>query len=149
MPSTLLKNFSFEEQRGTSLIAKEPIGVCGLITPWNWPPYQITSKVAPAMAAGCTVVLKPCELAPFTGLLFAEVMHEAGAPAGVFNLVTATGQVSAPRCRPSRRRHGLVHRFDPRRRDVAQAAAATIKRVTQELGGKCPNVVSTTSSPRP
>ena len=76
---------------------REAIGVCGLITPWNWPLYQITAKVGPALAAGCTIVLKPSELSPLSALLFAEVMHDAGVPAGVFNLVNGTGRRSAPR----------------------------------------------------
>jgi aldehyde dehydrogenase (NAD+) len=77
--------------QGTTAIVREPIGVCGLITPWNWPLYQITAKVAPALAAGCTIVLKPSELSPLSALLFAQVLHEAGLPPGVFNLVNGLG----------------------------------------------------------
>ncbi|MDP1643633.1 MAG: aldehyde dehydrogenase family protein, partial [Phenylobacterium sp.] len=87
----ILKDFKFEEDRGSTMIVKEPIGVCSFITPWNWPLNQIMCKVAPALATGCTMVLKPSEVAPFTGQIFAEIMHEAGVPAGVFNLVHGDG----------------------------------------------------------
>src|SRR5215472_15381855 len=87
----VLKNFKFEEDRGQTRLVKEPIGVCGLITPWNWPINQIACKVVPAIATGCTMVLKPSEEAPFSAILWAEVMHAAGVPAGVFNLVNGTG----------------------------------------------------------
>ena len=87
----VLKNFKFEEERGTTKIVKEPIGVCGMITPWNWPINQIACKVVPALATGCTMVLKPSEIAPFSGYLWAEVLHAAGVPAGVFNLVNGDG----------------------------------------------------------
>ncbi|MFH6782308.1 MULTISPECIES: aldehyde dehydrogenase family protein [Methylobacterium] len=137
-----LATFPFLSQRGTTAIAREAIGVCALITPWNWPLYQITAKVGPALAAGCTVVLKPSELSPLSALLFAEVMHEAGCPAGVFNLVNGTGPVvgAALATHPEvdmisitgSTRAGVL---------VAQAAAPTVKRVAQELGGKSPNVV--------
>jgi len=120
---------------------REPIGVCGLITPWNWPLYQITAKVAPAIAAGCTVVLKPSELSPLSALLFAQLVHDAGLPAGVFNLVNGGGAEvgAAMAAHPDidmisitgSNRAGAL---------VAQAAAPTVKRVTQELGGKSPNV---------
>jgi aldehyde dehydrogenase (NAD+) len=83
----VLKNFRFEEQRGATMIVKEPVGVCGLITPWNWPMNQIAVKVFPALATGCTVVLKPSEVSPFSGQIFAEIIHAAGVPAGVFNLI--------------------------------------------------------------
>jgi aldehyde dehydrogenase (NAD+) len=86
-----LEKFSFEEQQGNHLIAREPIGVCGLITPWNWPLNQIGAKLGPALATGCTVVLKPSEIAPLNALIVAEVMHEAGVPAGVFNLINGDG----------------------------------------------------------
>jgi len=86
-----LKNFEFEEQNRTTLIVKEPIGVCALITPWNWPVNQVACKVAPALAAGCTMVLKPSEIAPFDAMIFAEVVDAAGVPAGVFNLVNGDG----------------------------------------------------------
>ena len=90
-----LRDFAFETETHGIFVRKEPIGVVAAITPWNWPLYQITAKVAPALAAGCTVVLKPSELSPFTALLFAEVMHDAGTPPGVFNLVNGTGGVAA------------------------------------------------------
>ncbi|MDZ4373360.1 MAG: aldehyde dehydrogenase family protein, partial [Phenylobacterium sp.] len=87
----VLKTFKFEEDRGATMIVKEPIGVCGFITPWNWPLNQIVCKVAPAIATGCTMVLKPSEVAPFSGQIFAEIMHAAGVPAGVFNMVQGDG----------------------------------------------------------
>ena len=137
----VLRDFQFETKMGDVVVRKEPIGVCALITPWNWPLYQITAKVAPALAAGCTVVLKPSELSPFSALLFAQVMHDAGTPAGVFNLVNGTGDMvgSAMSAHPDidmvsftgSTRAGIL---------VAQSAAPTIKRVVQELGGKSPNL---------
>src|SRR6188768_3114306 len=137
----VLREFAFESEVNGIHIRKEPIGVCALITPWNWPLYQITAKVAPALAAGCTVVLKPSELSPLTALLFAQVMHDAGTPPGVFNLVNGTGDVvgAAMSGHPEvdmvsftgSTRAGVL---------VAQAAAPTIERVVQELGGKSPNV---------
>ena len=139
--ASLLKKFEFEKAQGATTIVREPVGVCALITPWNWPLYQITAKVAPALAAGCTVVLKPSELSPFTALLFAQVMHDAGTPPGVFNMVMGTGEVvgAAMSAHPDvdmvsftgSTRAGVL---------VAQAAAPTVKRVIQELGGKSPNV---------
>lgn len=134
--------YPFAKQRGTTAILREPIGVCGLITPWNWPLYQITAKVGPALAAGCTVVLKPSELSPLSALLFAQVMDDAGCPPGVFNLVNGDGPVigAALASHPGvdmisitgSTRAGVL---------VAQAAAPTVKRVAQELGGKSPNIV--------
>jgi aldehyde dehydrogenase (NAD+) len=134
--------YPFLQQRGDVAILREAIGVCGLITPWNWPLYQITAKVGPALAAGCTVVLKPSELSPLSALLFAELMHDAGVPPGVFNLVTGTGPEvgAALSAHPDvdmisitgSTRAGVL---------VAQAAAPTVKRVAQELGGKSPNVI--------
>jgi len=138
----VLQAFPFIKQRGHTAIAHEPIGVCALITPWNWPLYQITAKVSPALAAGCTVVLKPSELSPLDALLFAEAIEEAGFPAGVFNLVNGDGPSvgSALASHPDvdmisitgSTRAGIA---------VAQAAAPTVKRVAQELGGKSPNVI--------
>ena len=138
----VLARYAFVSHRGTTATVKEPIGVCGLITPWNWPLYQITAKVAPALAAGCTIVLKPSELSPFSALLFAELMHDAGVPPGVFNLVNGTGETvgAALSAHPGvdmvsitgSTRAGVL---------VAQAAAPTVKRVVQELGGKSPNVI--------
>src|SRR3954469_7866112 len=117
-------------------------GVCGLITPWNWPLYQITAKVGAALAAGCTVVLKPSELSPLSALLFAEVMQDAGVPPGVFNLVNGSG----PEVGAALAQHPEVDMisFTGSTRAgvlVAQAAAPTVKRVAQELGGKSPNVI--------
>jgi aldehyde dehydrogenase (NAD+) len=130
------------EQRGTTLITREPVGVCALITPWNWPLNQIVSKVAPAIAAGCTMVLKPSELSPVSGIIFAEVMEAAGTPQGVFNLVNGTGpavgQIMAEHpdvdmvSFTGSTRAGIL---------VAKAAADTVKRVAQELGGKSPNII--------
>ncbi|RDH76585.1 aldehyde dehydrogenase family protein [Mycolicibacterium moriokaense] len=137
-----LKNFSFEEQRGSALIVKEPIGVCGLITPWNWPINQIACKVFPAMATGCTMVLKPSEVAPYSGQIFTEVLDAAGVPAGVYNMVFGDGPGvgSAISSHPD---IDLVSFTGSTRAgvEVAKNAAATVKRVTQELGGKSPNIV--------
>jgi aldehyde dehydrogenase (NAD+) len=137
----VLQRYAFLSRDGGMATAREPIGVCALITPWNWPLYQITAKVARAIAAGCTVVLKPSELSPYSALLFAQVMHDAGVPAGVFNLVGGTGEVvgAALAEHPDvdmisitgSTRAGVL---------VAQAAAVTVKRVVQELGGKSPNL---------
>jgi len=138
----LLKDFSFEEQQGTSLVSHEPIGVCALITPWNWPLNQIVLKVAPALAAGCTVVLKPSELSPLNALMFAEVLHEAGVPPGVFNLVNGDGPgVGVPL---SKHPDVDMVSFTGSTRagiSVARNAADTVKRVTQELGGKSANIL--------
>ncbi len=138
----LLSSYRFQTVEGGTAIEREPIGVCGLITPWNWPLYQITAKVAPAIAAGCTVVLKPSELSPLSALLFAQLVHDAGLPPGVFNLVNGSGAEvgAAMAAHPDidmisitgSNRAGAL---------VAQAAAPTVKRVTQELGGKSPNVL--------
>jgi len=138
----VLRSYEFMVVRGSTAIAREPIGVCGLITPWNWPLYQITAKVAPALAAGCTIVLKPSELSPYSGLLFARLIHDAGVPPGVFNLVNGAGDTvgAAMSSHPDvemvsftgSTRAGVL---------VAQAAAPTVKRVTQELGGKSPNIL--------
>jgi aldehyde dehydrogenase (NAD+) len=138
----VLKGFTFEEQHGSTRIVKEPIGVCGLITPWNWPMNQIACKVAPALATGCTVVLKPSEIAPFSGYLFARIMHAAGVPAGVFNLVNGDG----PTVGAALAAHPEVDMmsFTGSTRagvEVAKAAAPGVKRVAQELGGKSPNII--------
>jgi len=137
-----LKEFSFEQMVAGNKIVREPIGVCGLITPWNWPLNQIAAKVGPAIAAGCTMVLKPTEIAPINALIFAEVMHEAGVPAGVFNLVNGTG----PDVGVAMSSHPDIDMmsFTGSTRagiSVAQEAAKTVKRVTQELGGKSPNII--------
>ncbi|MFX1766038.1 aldehyde dehydrogenase family protein [Paraburkholderia sp. A1RI-2L] len=137
-----LASYSFVTRRGTTAIAREPIGVCALITPWNWPIYQITAKVGPALAAGCTVVLKPSELAPLSALLFTEVIADAGVPAGVFNLVSGSGaEVGA--ALSAHPEVDMVSITGSTRAGVlvAQAAAPTVKRVAQELGGKSPNIV--------
>ena len=138
----VLKQFKFEELHGSTLMRKEPIGVCGLITPWNWPMNQIVSKVGPALAAGCTMVLKPSELAPLSAYLFAQILHEAGVPAGVFSMVNGDGPTvgAAISSHPGvdmvsftgSTRAGIA---------VASAAAPTVKRVTQELGGKSANII--------
>ena len=137
----VLPQYEFLRLEGTTATVREPIGVCALITPWNWPLYQITAKVAPAIAAGCTMILKPSELSPYSALLFAEIMAEAGVPSGVFNLINGTGEAvgAALAAHPDvdmisitgSTRAGVA---------VAQAAAPTVKRVVQELGGKSPNV---------
>ena len=138
----VLKTYEFEEDVGTSRIVKEPAGVCGFITPWNWPINQIACKVAPALAAGCTMVLKPSEVAPFNAILFAEVMDEAGVPPGVFNLVNGDG----PTVGVALSSHPDVDMmsFTGSTRagvEVARNAAPTVKRVAQELGGKSANII--------
>jgi aldehyde dehydrogenase (NAD+) len=138
----VLKTFVFEEKRGATLIVKEPIGVCGLITPWNWPMNQIAVKVFPALATGCTMVLKPSEQSPFSGQIFAEILQAAGVPAGVFNLVQGDGpSVGVPLS--SHPDVDMVSFTGSTRAgvEVARNAAPTVKRVTQELGGKGPNIV--------
>ena len=139
---TVLKTYAFEEARGTTLIRKEPIGVCGLITPWNWPMNQIACKVAPALATGCTMVLKPSEIAPFSAVVFAEILHAAGVPAGVFNLVNGDGPTVGAAI-ASHAEIDMVSFTGSTRAgiEVARAAAPTVKRVHQELGGKSPNLI--------
>lgn len=139
---TALETYKFTEDRGTTRIVKEPIGVVALITPWNWPLNQITCKVGPAIATGCTMVLKPSEIAPISGVIFAEVMEAAGVPKGVFNMVNGTGpdvgQVMAGHpdvdmvSFTGSTRAGII---------VAKTAADTVKRVAQELGGKSANII--------
>ncbi|MGA8330244.1 MAG: aldehyde dehydrogenase family protein [Mycobacterium sp.] len=138
----VLKNFSFEEHKGESLIAKEPIGVCGLITPWNWPINQVAVKVYPALATGCTVVLKPSEVAPYSPYIFAEILDAAGVPAGVFNLINGDG-AGVGTALASHPDIDMVSFTGSTRAgvEVAKLAAPTVKRVTQELGGKSPNIV--------
>ena len=138
----VFEHFEFEEMRGTTLIAKEPIGVVGMITPWNWPINQIVCKVGPAIAAGCTMVLKPSEIAPLNAILWAEILHEAGVPKGVFNLVNGDG----PTVGDALARHADVDMmsFTGSTRagiSVAKSAADTVKRVHQELGGKSANII--------
>jgi len=137
-----LKVFEFERQVLNTFIVKEPIGVCGFITPWNWPINQITCKVAPALATGCTMVLKPSEIAPISGHLFSEMVHQAGFPAGVYNMVNGDGpDVGA--VISSHPDIDMVSFTGSTRAGilVAKAAAETVKRVTQELGGKSPNII--------
>jgi aldehyde dehydrogenase (NAD+) len=138
----VLKTFKFEEMRGTVRLIQEPVGVCALITPWNWPMNQVAAKVVPALAAGCTMVLKPSEYSPFSAIIWAKVMHEAGVPAGVFNLINGDGSgVGAPLS--SHREVDMVSFTGSTRAgtEVAKNAAASVKRVHQELGGKSPNVL--------
>ena len=138
----VLETFEFEERRGSTRLVLEPVGVCALITPWNWPMNQVAAKVVPALAAGCTMVLKPSEYSPFSAVLWAKVMHEAGVPAGVFNLINGDGQsVGAPLT--SHREVDMVSFTGSTRAgtEVARSAAASVKRVHQELGGKSPNVL--------
>lgn len=139
---TVLKNYAFEEQRGTTRLVKEPIGVCGLITPWNWPLNQVLCKVAPALATGCTIVLKPSEMSPLSALILTEVMDAAGVPAGVFNLINGDG-MGVGAAIASHPDIDLVSFTGSTRAGiaVAQAAAKTVKRVHQELGGKSPNII--------
>ena len=137
-----LKSFEFEERNRSTLIVKEPIGVVALITPWNWPVNQVVVKVAPALAAGCTMVLKPSEVAPFDAMIFAEVLHAAGVPKGVFNLVNGDG----PGVGTALAQHpdvAMVSFTGSTRAGVAvaQNAAPTVKRVAQELGGKSANII--------
>src|ERR1700757_471940 len=138
----VLKNFKFEEQHGATLVVKEPIGVCGLITPWNWPLNQIAVKVYPALATGCTMILKPSEVAPYSAYIFTEILEAAGVPAGVYNLVNGDG----PGVGVALASHPDIDMvsFTGSTRagvEVAKNAAPTVKRVTQELGGKSPNIV--------
>ena len=138
----VLESFAFEHRKGTSLVVKEPIGVVGLITPWNWPLNQITCKVGPALAAGCTMVLKPSEIAPLNAIIFAEILEEAGVPSGVFHLVNGDG----PTVGQALARHPDIDMmsFTGSTRAgilVAKAAADTVKRVHQELGGKSANIL--------
>jgi aldehyde dehydrogenase (NAD+) len=144
MASTIkaLEEFEFEEQRGGTRVVREGIGVVGLITPWNWPLNQIVCKVAPAIAAGCTMILKPSEIAPISGIIFSEVIHASGLPVGVYNMINgdgpSVGQVMAGHpgidmiSFTGSTRAGII---------VAKTAADTVKRVSQELGGKSPNIV--------
>lgn len=138
----VLRKFEFEETIGGTQILREPIGVCGLITPWNWPINQISCKVAPALAVGCTVVLKPSEAAPLSAHLFAEILEEAGVPKGVFNLIDGEGSVIGE----ALARHAAVDMVSITGSTragvaVASAAAGTVKRVSQELGGKSANII--------
>ena len=139
---SVLKSYAFEEARGRTMVIREPVGVCGLITPWNWPINQIACKVAPALAAGCTIVLKPTEIAPLNAIVFTEILHEAGVPPGVFNLVNGDGPTvgAAIASHPG---IDMVSFTGSTRAGVQVAinAAPTVKRVTQELGGKSANII--------
>jgi aldehyde dehydrogenase (NAD+) len=138
----VMENFKFEELKGSTLMRKEPIGVCGLITPWNWPMNQITAKVGPALAAGCTMILKPSEMAPLSAYLFTQILHEAAVPPGVFNLVNGDGPTvgAAIAAHPD---VAMVSFTGSTRAGIAVAiaAASSVKRVTQELGGKSANIL--------
>ena len=136
------ENFKYSRELGTSLVVREPIGVVGCITPWNYPLHQITAKVAFAMAAGCTVVLKPSEIAPIDAFILAEIIDEVGLPAGVFNLVTGTGPVvgEALAAHPSVDMISFTGSTRAGRR-VSQVAAETVKKVALELGGKSANII--------
>ncbi|WP_077034545.1 aldehyde dehydrogenase family protein [Pelomonas sp. KK5] len=139
---SVLKEYSFQEQRGTTTLFKEPIGVCGFITPWNWPVNQIACKVAPALAVGCTMVLKPSEIAPFSAQVWTEILDAAGVPAGVFNLVNGDGPTVGAAI-SSHPEVDMVSFTGSTRAgiEVARNAAPTVKRVHQELGGKSPNII--------
>jgi aldehyde dehydrogenase (NAD+) len=138
----LLDEFKFEVHKGTTLLRKEAVGVCGLITPWNWPMNQVACKVAPALAAGCTMVLKPSEIAPLSAYLLTRILHDAGVPPGVFNLVNGDGPTVGMAI-ASHPDVAMVSFTGSTRAGiaVAQAAAPTVKRVTQELGGKSANLI--------
>ncbi len=138
----ILKSYAFEEPLGSALIVREPIGVVGMIAPWNWPMNQIMCKVAPALAAGCTMILKPSEFTPTSALILAEILAEAGVPNGVFNLINGLG----PEVGAAMSDHPGIDMmsFTGSARagiDVAQRSAVTVKRVSQELGGKSPNII--------
>jgi len=138
----VLREFRFEEDLGNARVFMEPIGVCGLVTPWNWPVNQIGCKVAPALAVGCSVVLKPSEIAPLSARVWSEIMHEAGVPAGVYNMVNGDGAGVGTAL--SRHPDVDMVSFTGSTRAgvlVAQNAAPTVKRVAQELGGKSPNII--------
>jgi aldehyde dehydrogenase (NAD+) len=138
----VLKDYKFEEDRGTTRLVKEPIGVCAFITPWNWPINQIACKVAPALATGCTMVLKPSEVAPFSAWIWTEILAAAGVPAGVYNLVNGDGPTVGAAL-SSHPEVDMVSFTGSTRAgiEVAKNAAPTVKRVHQELGGKSPNII--------
>src|SRR3954467_2894363 len=138
----LVKEFPFETRVGNSLVVREPVGVVGAITPWNYPLHQITLKVAPALAAGCTVVLKPSEVAPLNAFILAEIIDEVGLPAGVFNLVTGVGPVvgEAIAGHPDVDMVSFTGSTRAGKR-VSELAAQPVKRVSLELGGKSPNII--------
>jgi aldehyde dehydrogenase (NAD+) len=138
----VLREFKFDEQRGATMIAREPVGVCALITPWNWPMNQTCVKIFPALATGCTMILKPPQLAPFSAQILAEILHDAGVPAGVFNMVQGSGSVIGTALST----HADVDMVsftgsEPVGVQIQQDAATTVKRVALELGGKSPFIV--------
>ncbi len=138
----VLEKHKFEYRHGDYIVSEEPVGVCGLITPWNWPINQIVSKMAPAFAAGCTVILKPSEIAPLSAMIIAEIIHESGLPSGMFNLINGTGTVVGEAM--SAHKDIDMMSFTGSTRGgiaVASASAKTVKRVSQELGGKSPNII--------
>ncbi|MCK1731042.1 aldehyde dehydrogenase family protein [Bradyrhizobium sp. 142] len=137
-----LKRYAFEERIGSAVVVREPIGVVGMITPWNWPMNQIACKVAPALAAGCTMILKPSEFTPTCALIFAEILHEAGVPKGVFNVVNGLGHEVGAAMSDHQDIDMISFTGSTRAGiDVAIRAARTVKRVSQELGGKSPYVI--------
>ena len=138
----ILKSFKFEDQRGATLIVKEPIGVCGMITPWNWPINQVTVKVFPALATGCTIVLKPSQESHFSAQILAEILHAAAVPPGVFNLIQGKGSIvgAAMATHPGIDMISITG-SESAGIEVAKNAAATVKRVCQELGGKSANII--------
>lgn len=138
----LLKDFAFEEDMGTTRIIYEPVGVCGLITPWNWPMNQVGCKVAPALATGCTMVLKPSRFAPISAIVFTEILEEASVPAGVYNMVQGEGAVlgAAISSHPGVDMVSITGSTCAGI-DVAKRSADTVKRVVQELGGKSANII--------
>ena len=138
----VLENHTFEFNHGSYVVRHEPIGVCGLITPWNWPINQVVSKLAPCLASGCTAILKPSEIAPLSAMVIAEIFHEAGVPNGVFNLINGLGPVVGE----AMSSHSGIDMmsFTGSTRGgiaVAKSSANTVKRVCQELGGKSPNII--------
>jgi aldehyde dehydrogenase (NAD+) len=138
----VLKKFQFEEQRGATMIVKEPIGVCGMITPWNWPINQVTVKVFPALATGCTVVLKPSQESHFSAVILAEIFDAAKVPPGVFNMIQGKGSVVGAAMASHLGIDMIsITGSETAGIEVARSAAATVKRVCQELGGKSANVV--------
>ena len=138
----ILKGYEFSELRGTTRIVREPVGVCGFITPWNWPVNQIMCKVAPALAAGCTMVLKPSEVAPFSAVVVTEMIEAAGIPAGVFNMVQGDGPTVGAAISSHPDIDFVSFTGSTRAgREIAKAGADTIKRVAQELGGKSANII--------
>ena len=140
--SAVAESFEYSETVGTSLVVREPIGVVGCITPWNYPLHQIAAKVAFAMAAGCTVVLKPSEVAPIDAFMLAEIVHEVGLPAGVFNMVTGTGPVVGEAIAASPDVDMVSFTGSTRAgKRVAQVGAETVKKVSLELGGKSANII--------